>query len=261
MRGRALGVVAAVVLAAIGTFVLISYARTADERALADERTVEVWVVGQPVERGTPAGELDDLITRERVPAKVQAANAVADPDELEGMVAAVDLVPGEQLVSTRFLTPDDLAEQGDVEVPEGMQTVTISLDPTRVLGGQLRAGNLVGVLASFTEAAAEGDDAEGEGAPQGESGEATRFILHKVLVTSVQGEPQPATPGDDEETEDDGRQAAPAENLLVTVALDTPQTERLVFAAEYGTIWLSHQDDTTDPDGSSIQSKETIYR
>jgi pilus assembly protein CpaB len=248
MNRRIIGIVAAVLLAAVGTLVLVAFVKGAENRALAGEQTVDVLVVTEAVSRETPAADLAAMVTTEQVPAKVRAEGSVDDLDDLEGRVAAVDLMPGEQLVASRFVTPAQLSEQSEVEVPEGMQEVTISLEPQRAVGGQIAPGDTVGLLTSLRP--------EDEGAP-----DVTKMILQKVLVTNVQVEQLPAQAAEgDEGTETQGPALAPTGNLLITFAVDVPKVERIVFSAEFGTIWLTNQPDSTDENGSEIRDGGNIY-
>lgn len=257
MNRKVIGVVAAVLLAAVGTAVLVVYVKSAERRALAGERLVEVLVVQDTVGEGTPAEELAGRLSTEQVPVKVEARGAVADLDELDGKVAAVDLVAGEQLVSGRFVDPGDFTAQGAVEVPEGLQEVTVSLEPQRAVGGQLSPGDTVGFFASF-----EPDVMI----------YSTHLNLHKLLVTNLQGDPQPAAEdgeGDAGEGDDDdgdpvtsppNRDPAPGDNLLVTLAVNAADAEKVVFAAEHGTVWLSAEPEDATEDGTQVQTPETIY-
>lgn len=261
---RVLGVVAAVVLATIGTAVLVIFVRGAEDRALAGQETVEVLVVKEAVSRETKAEELAAFVTTERVPAKVRAAGSVTDLDDLDGQVVAVDLVPGEQLVRTRFATPAQLAEQSQIEVPAGLQEVTISIEPHRAVGGQLRPGDLVGFLSSFDFE----DEREDEQIAEAENpdyrqqlSETTKTTLHQLLVTKVQVEQLPQPVGSEEEgDEPSGPELAPTGNLLVTLAVDTAQAERIVFTAEHGTVWLTAQNEDTTEDGSQLRVPGNIY-
>ena len=70
----------------------------------------------------------------------------------LEGKVAGANLVPGEQLVEQRFIEPTAFRASGaSVDVPAGMLSTTISVEPDRAVGGVLTPGSLVAVTASFT--------------------------------------------------------------------------------------------------------------
>ena len=104
---RWIGVVAAVVLAAVGTLILIQYVNSADQRALAGQETIQVYVLQQEVAAGTPAEELAQTVETILVPAATQVPGTVASFDEIAGTVAAVDLVPGEQLLLSRFIQPE----------------------------------------------------------------------------------------------------------------------------------------------------------
>lgn len=247
MGKRIIGAVAAVLLAAVGTVALVSYVQGAESRALAGEQTVEVLVLREAVPRDTPAQDLGALVSTERVPAKVRADDGVASLDDLEGMVTAVDLVPGEQVVRTRFATPAQLVEDSGVEVPEGLQEVTIALEPQRAVGGQIGPNDAVGLLASF--------------APDVQPYN-TKLVIDQLLVTNVQVEqlPQTEVPGADGEAAESSPDLAPTGNLLVTLAVDVDQVERIVFAAEHGTIWLTAQNDETSQDGSAVRDAENIY-
>lgn len=248
MRARLVGAVAAVLLAAAGTLVLVTYVKGAEARALAGTRTVNVLVVSEAVPEGTPAGDLVGLVASEAVPAKVVAAGSVASLDQLRGKVATVDLEPGEQLLSSRFTDPAELEAQGRIEIPDGMQQVSVSLDAQRALGGNLSAGDTVGVFVSLSN----GDE-------QGEA--TTHLVLHKVLVTQVQGGATPE-PGAEDGAQDSVRSApAPQGGLLVTFATTAAEAEKIVFAAEHGTMWLSNEPADASEDGTRIQTKEEIYR
>lgn len=286
MSKRIIGVIVALVLAGAGTFVLVAWVQSAEDRALAGQETVDVLVVAEPITKGTAASDLSELVATERVSANVQAAGSlgsVDDLDDLEGQVAAVDLVPGEQVVSTRFVEPASLERDTDVEIPDELQEITISLSPERAVGGELQPGDTVGLFSSFENPPGFGGtwpdwgEAEEallfEGASQDEEGEgeesdhavfapaSTRLILHKVLVTNVQGDPAPDQSDDDEgEGDERGRNPAPGSNLLVTLAVDSAQAERIVFTAEFGSVWLSNEPESADEDGTEIQHHGRVY-
>ncbi len=217
MNRKLNGIVAAVVLAIIGTFLLVGYVSSAEARATKGEKLVPVLVVREPIGAGTDVDDIGDAVATERVPAKVRARGAIASLDDVDG-VTAVALVPGEQLLADRFVEP---AVQARGDVPEGFHEVTLSLDPERALGGRLAPGHKVGVVASFED--------DGSGA------RTTSLLLDRVLVTGVQAEEPPDDPEDGEEIG-----PAPESVLLVTVAVSPGDLELLVGASEHGSVWLS---------------------
>lgn len=254
MKRRIIGVTAAALLATGGTSTLVAWAGAAEDRALAGERTVDVLVVREAIAEGTRAEDLASRVEVERVPSKVQALGSVADLTELEGKVVAVDLVPGEQLMAARFADPEVLARQTGVEVPDGLQEVTVLLEPQRAVGGNVRAGDTVGLVASFEPF--ETDEMTAEGTPR-QTPNTTHMILHKLLVTRVQAAPSTESR---EDAEGDV-EPLPSSDLLVTLAVDAPSVERVVFAQEFGFVWLTAEPETATEDGTTIQTRGTIYQ
>jgi pilus assembly protein CpaB len=240
---RLLAALAALLLALVGTLVLVAYVRGADARALAGVETVEVLVVDQPVPAGTPANEVEDLVRTELLPAKAAAEGRVQDPAALAGRVATVDLQPGEQLLAARFGDPAALRDAGTVALPDGAEEVTVLLAPERAAGGRLVAGDTVGVFLSLTF----------------EDGTAaTHAVLHRVLVTRVDGGVVPASA--DTETAAEEGDAVPTESLLVTLALPAADAETVVFGAEHGTLWLSREPATADTGDTGVVTQTDVY-
>ena len=280
MNRKWIGVIVAVILAVVGTWVIVQYVQGADDRALEGEETVQVLVVDSKIAAGTPGDDIARKVRVELVPVKVQAPGSlesVEDLESLEGLVASVDLIPGEQVITARFITPQLLEEQDDIIVPDGLLEVTLSLSPERAIGGVIRPGDHIAVFASFTsftlDAVEPGSeptptptptpDPEAEGTAQGvaaaKTPDTTHIILHKVLVTNVQVEELPA-----ENTSEDAGTAtlelSPTGNLLVTLALEPENAERFVFTAEFGTVWLAEESATVDETGTGIQDRSTVY-
>ena len=245
MNSRVLASVAAVVLAVAGSSLLVSYTNGAEQRAFAGVQTSEVLIVSAAMPAGTPAATVLQSATRQAVPAKTLPADAVSDPAAISGLVTTVDLVPGEQLLRTRFRDPATTKDPGTVTVPAGMQEVAILLAPQRAVGGLLKAGDTVGVFISL-----------GAGITKPPA-EVTRLTLHKVLVTAVQGAPVPAT----EKSSSGASPGAASENLLVTLALTSANAEKVVYGQEFGTIWLSDEPSTAGEDGTRELTREGIYK
>ena len=268
-KRRILGLVAALALAFVGTLAIVTYVSGAEDRAQADETIVKVLVVKEPVLAGTPAKELGARVGLERVSAKVTADGAVTSVKSLGKKVAGTTLVPGEQLLSSRFVEPSNFSATGaDIQVPAGLLRTTIALDPQRVVGGVLTPGARVAVLASFepfTNNSGNTITLDGNTVEDGKAvGNTTHIMLHKVLVTNVQltGNINSTDNTSDKNTADTNKPGeAPTSQLLVTLALDGPATERLVFAQEFGKLWLSIEPSDANEAGTLVQSRTTIYR
>ena len=274
MNRRWIGVLASIALVALGTFVLVRYVQGADERALAGEETVEVLVVNTAVPRGAAAEDLQGKVDTVLVPTKVQAPGSVADLSALAGTFASVDLVPGEQLLASRFVSAEELNALDDFVVPDGLLELTLSLSPERALGGELHPGDEVAVIASFAPFTLTEDETVGvqieeavddtieqseENATATKTPSSTHLIIHNALVTNIQVERLPVTT-DEASAEQSGVELAPTGNLLVTLAMEPEEAERTVFSAEFGSVWLAQESETAPEDATQIQTRATIY-
>jgi pilus assembly protein CpaB len=222
MRTRIIAVAVAAVLAIVGAVVLVVGVNNANQSAAAGAQLTSVLVVRAEIPAGTAADHLGDAIGIQKIPAAYAARGAVTDVADLEGLVASVDLEPGEQLLTTRFSSPEQLASSGaHAAVPEGMQEVAIAVDLQRIAGGNVGPGGHVGVFASF----------------DGTSGDtSTRLLLNQVLVTSVA-----STVANSDDTQAQGL-------VLVTLALSADDAQDVVYAAEFGHIWMSLQTEDSKP-------------
>jgi Flp pilus assembly protein CpaB len=247
MRIRIIGAILALVLAVVGAIVVIIYVRDADIRAANGAALVPVYVVEEDVPAGTAGELIADFVKVERLASNSVQPDHVTSLEDLEGMVTTIALLPGDQLVSGRFADPVDLAAQGNVIVPDGLQEVTLALPVEQVVGGAIRGGSKVGVVVTL----------------QGEDFSATtKFALQDVLVTRVQAGDNYVPPSTDEDKEAD---QTPVATIMVTLALSTPDVERIVFAAELqqsdaGGIWLTLQPKHVETDGSLPVTGETFF-
>jgi pilus assembly protein CpaB len=279
MKRRIFALLAALILAGGGTFVLVGFVQSAEERALAGEERVSVYVVQRTIPRSTPGESLigaePPYVTLESVPAKTVAAGTVVDLSVLGGFVAEVDLVAGEQLIASRWVEADEAGTlraalpQRRVETPEGMLELPISLAAEQALGGIITAGDTVAVVASFDDypAGAAGetitvdDDVVALPESTGEEGPtqaATHIILHNALVVEVQATSLPSF-GDAEDDTSPAR-LAPQSDFVVTFALTPKDVERMVFVARNGDIWLAAQSASDDTGPTSVVTIDEIF-
>lgn len=248
MKRRLLAAVAALVLLAVGTVLVLAYVRSADARALAGVRTTSVLVADRVIPEGTPAERLSTFVRTEVLPQKAAVAGRVTDLDELSGLVATVDVQPGEQLLLSRFGQAELGETPGTVSVPAGLQEVSVLLEPQRAVGGRLAAGDTVGVVVSISD------------------GKKTHSVIHHVLVTQVQGAPAPVEQeGGAQAASDDTDSASsgpvvPSTSLMITFAVTAAQAEAVVFGMEHGTVWLTLENEDAGTGGTSVVDPGTIY-
>lgn len=276
MTRKVIGILVALGLAVVGTIALVAYVSTAEDRALAGEELAQVYVVTSPVPAGTPATQLSSFIQVEEVPVKIKAQGAVDDLEALGDRVAAVDLLPGEQLVNDRMVDVAAFADRAEgVKVPDDMVEVTVELEPQRAVGGLVEPGQTVAVLSSFEPFDLTADVVQVNGeevaVPQsvasevaGSTPNSTETILRKVLVTAVQrsqnGGAGGGLGGSSGGTENDRLETAPTDTLLVTLALRPLDAERVVFTAEWGTLWLAIDRDTVPDIDDPIMTRGNVH-
>lgn len=282
MKKRVVGFIAAVVLALIGTTLLVAFVKGAEDRALAGETIVEVYVANTTIEQGTAGEDLVDKVSLEKIPTKVQVEGAVGDLGDIDGLVAEVDLLPGEQITFDRFVERSSISRYArTVQAPNGLLEMTMSLSPERVGGGSIRPGDTVAIVGSFEpfdietavlpegldisvtsdqldqllEAFFKNDDLVGDQTPN-----ATHILKHKVLVTHVQEEELPQETFDSDGEVVGNGAIAPTGNLLITVAVDAPTIERIVFTKEFGLIWLAAEPSDASEEGTGLIDRGNVY-
>lgn len=257
MKSRLIALTVALLLGVTGTVVLVRYVKGADARALAGTRTVDVLMVQENIPAGTPAEALAGMVAVTAVPALAAVPDRITDLGALDGQSSVVELVPGEQLSPHHFALPADTAG-GQPMVPDGYQQFTIQLQSQRALGGAIAAGDRVGMFLSFT--------------PDVAPTYMTHLRLSSVLVTAVRSaagdtpseKPDPAD-GDAAAVAAGSAPANPpaAEagvELYVTFATTAADAEVAIFAAEFGTIWLSDEPLGSDETGTRIVAPPDVY-
>ncbi|UVJ38525.1 Flp pilus assembly protein CpaB [Arthrobacter sp. CJ23] len=240
MKTRLLGGIAALLLAIVGVVLLVVYVQGADKRAQQGLEPVNVLVMKERVPAGTKAEDLQSKVQVESLPKSAVPTGTLQALGDQKGKVTTVDLQPGEQLLAARLVDPREF-RPGTVPVPEGLEEATFVLTPERILGGRLVAGDKVTVFASFKADDAMPADANVPAEVKGWK-EFTGLLYHDILVTAV----QQAAPDTKQSGGTDKGVALPNGSAYVTVALSDANASRMIFGAEFGTLWLAKQTDTT---------------
>lgn len=267
-KRRIIGIVTAMLLAIIGTVALVGYVQSAKDKAVAEEALVDVYVVDELVPKGAEPGTIKSSVSLEQVPARLKQPGAISDLDAVGDNVAATDLQPGDQLLAARLVPKDKVSE----EVTDKVQISTL-LAAERAVGGSLKKGDLVGVYLSFdpftVDEAGESSSTTPTTAPPASdatstSAEAekktpnvTRLEFQHVLVTNVQ---TTDTPVNADTKDSEAVEQVTGSQYVVTLALSPEQSERFVFAAEFGHVWLSNEPASVSDDGTRLVTLGNVY-
>jgi pilus assembly protein CpaB len=277
-KRRITGIVAAMLLAIIGTVALVGYVQSAKDKAVASEALVDVYVVDKLVPKGAEPETIKSSVSLEHVPTRLKQDGAITDLDAVGDNVAATDLQPGDQLLAARLVAKDEVSE----DVKDKVQISTL-LEAERAVGGSLKKGDLVGVYLSFDpfdlgepeettdttvpvtdpSAAVIASDTTSTTAPQQKkSPNMTRLEFQHVLVTNVQTTDAPVNidAEDNDATDTKSVEQVTGKQYVVTLALSPEQSERFVFATEFGHVWLSIDPATVSDDGTRLITLGNVY-
>jgi pilus assembly protein CpaB len=243
---RLIGLVVALVLAAVATAVLVNYVRTADERAREAEELTEVFVAQEEILAGTSADEAiaEGVIARDEIPSRAVPSGAIAELAQIEGSIATVDIAQGEVILSQRFGTT--VAESGQrFQVPDGLQAVSVQVSVIPGVAGFIEPDDTVSILATIDAAGADDDE---EDAP---TERRSQFLIQNATVLAVgqrivTGEGAPRIQRSDE-------------SYIFTLALEAEDVERLVFANVQGdltfTLLPDDEQDESETPGRTIDN------
>ena len=227
---RTLILVAAIVVGALASFLVWNYVGGIQDQAYNDAERVKVYLVAEPIARGTSGNAAQALIVEESIPRKFRPANAIESLEDIAGQVARADLVANQVVVADMFVeATDPEAQVSYAQELEQIQDVdqttwTVSLDDTRGAAGLIVPGDYVNVLVTKFEEVVSGGGGEGESSTITDS--QARYLFQKVRVLAVGsttlGSAAPATG-------EDGSAPAPvAESGLLTLIVPAKATQIL---------------------------------
>lgn len=227
MKKRVIAAAVAGLLAVLGVAVIIIWAQGADTRAYKGAKLTEVVRLTADVPAGTTSDKLSQHVEVDKTPASAVPAGALTSLTQLQGLVSVVPLVKGEILVRSRLSTPGVV--QKDLRgVPKGLQELSVSLGADKVLGGKLKAGDHVGIIASFA------------------TPDQTAVIRNEVLVVDIAGVDLTGKgPG----------------NAIITLAVSTSDAEKIVHASTFGTLWLTRQNDQTETSDAAVIGRKDVLK
>ncbi|GAA3167730.1 hypothetical protein GCM10010466_67880 [Planomonospora alba] len=255
MRSRLLLLLAALLLAGAGTAAVLAYVSGAESRALEGKRAVTVLVAAERIPAGTTGERIRSggYTEQLRVPAETVPADALGALDAaLDTLRVTADVQPRQLLLRGMFAAPSPAA--GGLEIPEGKLAVAVELSAAADVAGYVRPGTQVAVFDTFNVLEGEPGVPTGDRLAEGRTtNRATRVLLPRVQVLAVG--PRPATA----EAAEAGQEVE--RTLLVTVAVNQDEAERLVHAAQTGTLYLGLLTDTTDVGPGAGVDNRSLFR
>jgi pilus assembly protein CpaB len=154
--------IAAVVVGTISAFLVFNYVNSADSRARAGAREVDILKVQSDIQKGLSGREAvqQGKIVHTKIPAEFKPQTAITDESIIADKVAVANYTTGQILVDGMFADPIDNqitfagrvpSDCGAIDPatnkPEQCVAVTISVDQVRGVAGVIVPGDLVNVL------------------------------------------------------------------------------------------------------------------
>lgn len=257
MSGRLIAIIVALVLAAVATAALVSYVRGVENRALAQYETVQAYVAKDTILEGTSGEEAvqNGLIERAPVPRTLVADGAISELDQLEGKVAAVTIMQGEQILSSRFVAPQEA--RGLRPIPEGHEAMSVEVGIPPGVAGFVQPGDRVSVVAHVeTPEAGAPEPQPDEQAPSTTQITTARYLLQNVEVLAV-GQSVVTTT----EQGSEGQEVRRSESqMLMTLALTPTQVEQLVFVNFEGQVYFTLLPEDAEPADTPGRTVDNLF-
>jgi pilus assembly protein CpaB len=218
MRRKVVLLVVAVVIAAVGSSLVLLYVNGLADKAQANENLVRVLTATEQIDPGEPAGaaQANGKFELTRMPKSSVLEGAVTTVDKMAAEVALGTIYPGEQILAVKF--GKTAASAQTLAIPKGQIAVSVELtDPARV-AGFVTPGSHVVIFVSAAEAT---------------NGTKTTAAYTRVLVPDVEVigvGPTTVLSGPTGASSDKSADQVP--KTILTVALDQKDSDRVLFAA-----------------------------
>jgi pilus assembly protein CpaB len=254
-RKKSTGIIASAALAVFGMLLLFMFAKgrgdqaeqAAQAAAAPAEPIKNVYVATIDIPKGVPGESVETQVKKIQVPQSQLVVGADADLDfkveTIRGKLTAIPISANQQITNAMFESTEVAAAAA---LPPGKVAVTLIIPGERVAGIGRLNNETVGVVASFAGA---------------EGGSVTHYALHKVQIVGrpmpYGGAPAPTTVAG---TPDTGTTSFVGQ-VQVTLAVNSPDAERLIFMNQFGTIHLVSEPLTAKEGNEKIVNQENVYQ
>jgi pilus assembly protein CpaB len=216
MGRRTVLLVAALVIAALGTTMVFLYVHGLDDQASRKQDPVDVLVAKKRIDPGTTYKDASDKASFETrtVSRDALADGALGSTAPLGGKVTTTTIYPGQQIIPQMF---GNSGEVSTLSVPDGKLAISVQLDDPAQVAGFVDAGTNVAIFLTSEE-----------------KGGSTRLLLPNALVLAIGN--KTATPQDSTTT---GTEAASVPATILTIAVDQKDYQRVLFGSTHGRLNL----------------------
>ena len=222
MARRSALLIAAVLIAALGTAMILLYVQGIDDRATQGQELVEVLTATETIEAGETvaaaqeAGKIDTKqVRREDV-----VDGALDSTEVISDLVATGTIFPGEQIIPDRFGT---LGDVGTLVIPDDKMAISVELTDFERVAGFVNPGSEVAIFGTAAAPVRILPDGTEEAQTS-----VTRIILARVPVVGV----GTTSVGSRTVTTEEGAQVTESvPRTILTLAVSQDEAERLILA------------------------------
>ena len=231
---RTLILIAAIAIGALASFLVWNYVGGIQDKAYSDAQRVKVFLVKQPIAKGTSGNVAAASIVPETIPRKFKPANAIVSLDDIAGKVALSDLVPNQVVVQDMFVDASDpeaqktFADNLTKIRNKDQTTYTISTDAVHGVAGLIVPGDYLNIMYVPDGGSSAADSSSGGSGTKANAG--ARYVFQKVQVLAVDAQ----AVGDSvaAQSSGDGAAAAPPVQNSGMITLIVPPKAAQVLAS-----------------------------
>lgn len=225
MARRTLLLVAAVVVAAVGTALIFIYVNGINDRAVADQHPQQVLVAKTTVPAGTTASDAakSGAFELKTVARNSVAPGALSDITPVANEVNLSTIFPGQQILAVQFGAAGSASA---LPIPSNNIAISVQLnDPARV-AGFVEPGSNVAIFLTANSTGSTG------------LGNFTRLLLPKVQVVAV----GPTTTSSQTSTNSQTGQTNTEQisRAILTLAVTQAEAQKVIYAAQNGQLYFA---------------------
>jgi pilus assembly protein CpaB len=252
MGRRTLLLLAALVVAALGTVLVFLYASNAKNAAQEGQSLVKVLVAKSKIEIGTTgtAASANGAFEERQVPKDTAVDGVLSDATPIANLVALVPVFPGQQIIGQQWGATQ---QTSGLALPTGTIAISVQLgDPERV-AGFVSPGSSITVFAQ----------------PSNGATDSVRTLLTKIPViavgpSTVVSRTVPASGSNGSGTANASGNTEQIPTAILTLAVTQEQAEKIIYASgkvsgsTYSALWFGLEDKNSKvtPSDPGIGSK-----
>ncbi len=217
MGRRTLLLIAAFVVAILGTVLVFLYAQNAKNTAAEGQTLVKVLVAKSQIEVGTSGAtaSANGAFEQQEVAQSSVVAGALADATPLASLVALVPIFPGQQIIAAQW---GGTNQATGIALPPGTVAIQVELGDVERVSGFVTPGSLVAVFTTGTQPAGLGS----------KPGPVARLLVPKATVLAVG-----STTASSAQSGTTTSTAPPVSAAILTLAVTQEQLQKILFVTK----------------------------